>query len=183
VLWAKNQEKLHFLTFFCYFGPQKFFFGHLFIFLERSTSRELNLKKLGPYVKIPIFYKGSALSEISVTSVVSISKIAVNHNFYLILTVSISKFAYDPDLSEKYSPYSRKKIWLRRYERKTKKNGTFWHFFVILAFKKFFLATFFIFIQRSTSRELNLKKLGPYVKIPIFYKGSALSEISVTSVV
>ena len=44
----------------------------------------------------------------------------------MILTVSISKFAYDPDLSEKYSLYS--SICLRRYERKTKKNGTFWHF-------------------------------------------------------
>merc|ERR1712208_248664 len=114
-----------FFFFFFFFGPQKNFLATFFIFIQRSTSRELNLKKLGPYVKIPIFYKGSALSEITVTSVVSISKIAVNHNFYLILTVSISKFAYDPDLSEKYSPYSRKKIWLRRYERKTKKNGTF----------------------------------------------------------
>ena len=54
---------------------------------------------------------------------------------------------------------------------------------VLFALKKNALATFLFIIQRSTSRELNLKKLGPYVKIPIFYKGSALSEISVTSVV
>ena len=86
-------ELLTDLTYFCsclvLFALKKNALATFLFMIQRSTSRELNLKKLGPYVKIPIFYNGSALSEVSVTNVVSISKIAVNHNFYLILTVSI----------------------------------------------------------------------------------------------
>ena len=37
----------------------KILLGHIFIFVQRSTSRELNFKKWGPYVKIHIFDKVS----------------------------------------------------------------------------------------------------------------------------